>query len=66
MIIVFQLRDVSLYPPDGFQLGVLKGSVAENYFKSNVNYDYRQIYQSNLKLNLMDNFREGTLRLQNG
>ena len=65
MIIVFQLRDVSLYPPDGFQLGVLQGSISEKYFRNHVNYDYRQIYKSSLRLNLMDNFREGTLRLQN-
>ena len=66
IVIVFQLRDVSLYPPDGFQLGVLHGSISEKYFRNHVNYDYREIYKSNLKLNLMKNFSEGMTRLHNG
>lgn len=61
-----KLRDVSFYPPDGFQLGVLQDSISEKYFRNHVNSDYRQIYESNLKLNLMDNFSEGLLRLQHG
>ncbi|KAJ7351081.1 hypothetical protein OS493_036895 [Desmophyllum pertusum] len=61
-----KLRDATLYPPDGFQLGILHGTFSEMYFRNHIDFEYRQIYTTNLKLNLMNNFTDGIIRLQNG
>jgi len=60
-----QLREKSLYPPDGFKLGITRGTSDEAYFKNHVEEEFRKIYQVNLKIHLLDSFQEGIDQLMN-
>lgn len=64
VLISLQLRDPSLHPPNGFKLGVLQGTFAESYFKNNIDHELRQLYNDNLKVNLMTQSSEGINKLQ--
>ena len=64
--ISLQLRDPSFYSPYGFQLGILQGSSTETYFKNHIDDDLRQLYDTNLKFNLMNNFTAGIQALEKG
>ena len=64
--ISLQLRDPSFNSPNGFQLGILQGSSTETYFKNHIDDDLRQLYDTNLKFNLMNNFTAGIQALEKG
>ncbi|XP_022790062.1 glutamate [NMDA] receptor subunit 1-like [Stylophora pistillata] len=59
-----KLTEKSLYPPDGFKLGVTRGSNAESYFKYHVEDFFRKIYHANLKIHLVDGFQAGIQQLK--
>ena len=59
-----QLTDKSLFPPSGFKLGITRGSNEEAYFKYHVEDSFRKIYRNNLKVHLVDSFKEGIRRLE--
>lgn len=66
IMISFQLKDPSFYSPSGFQLGLLHGTFMEMYFKNHINGDLRQLYHTNLKLNLFNNLTTGIKALEKG
>ena len=58
-----QLTEKSLHPPDGFKLGITRGSNEEAYFKNHVEDLFRKIYHDNLKIHLVDGFQTGMQQL---
>ena len=58
-----QLTEKSLHPPEGFKLGITRGSSEEAYFKNHVEDEFRKIYRVNLKINLFDSFEDGIKQL---
>ncbi|XP_001639888.2 glutamate receptor ionotropic, NMDA 1 [Nematostella vectensis] len=61
-----KLLDTSLYPPDGFQLGVVQGSFEEAFFKNHNKKELQLLYNVNIKINLVKGMNEGFDLLQKG
>jgi ionotropic glutamate receptor NMDA 1 len=59
-----QLVNPLLYPPDGFQLGVVRGSLEELYFKSHTDTQIQLLYNVNIKINLVDDYGSGFIQLK--
>ncbi|XP_031566307.1 glutamate receptor ionotropic, NMDA 1-like isoform X2 [Actinia tenebrosa] len=59
-----KLVDPLLYPPDGFQLGVVRGSLEEWYFKNHKDTQIQLLYNVNIKINLVDDYEGGFRQLQ--
>ncbi|KAK3729195.1 hypothetical protein QZH41_008869, partial [Actinostola sp. cb2023] len=60
-----KLINPSLYPPNGFQLGVVGGSIEEWYFRNHSDSHIQLLYNINIKINLVNSYEDGFKQLQN-